>query len=100
MILALHLRDRDGSAELRVRVSTRSARPGIDGAHDGALRVRVKAAPSGGKANREVVRTVAAAIGLPPSSVAIIRGTTARAKTLAIAGMTAEDVAKRLERAD
>lgn len=94
----MHLRDRDGSVELSVRVSTRSGRPGIDGAHDGALRVRVGAAPSGGKANREVVRTIAAAAGVPPSSVTVVRGATARVKTLAIAGLTADDVAKRLER--
>lgn len=78
---------RAGGARLAVRVIPRAARDGIDGVRDGALLVRVTAAPVAGAANAAVSRLVADALGVPPSRVTVISGSTGRRKILAIDGL-------------
>jgi uncharacterized protein YggU (UPF0235/DUF167 family) len=78
---------RAGAARLAVRVIPRASRDGIDGVRDGALLVRVTAAPVEGAANVAVTRLVAAALGVPPSRVTVISGSTGRRKILGIDGL-------------
>ncbi|NJO32197.1 MAG: hypothetical protein HC869_02820 [Rhodospirillales bacterium] len=76
--------------EVRARVVPRSSKDqveGIDETPQGpALRVRVRAVPDKGQANRSVEKTVADWLGVPRTSVAITAGTTSRVKLVAIAG--------------
>ena len=60
--------------------------------------VRVTAPPDEGKANAAVCKVVADALGLPKSAVTVVRGHTARTKTLEIAGVGDDEVAARLPR--
>ncbi len=46
--------------------------------------VRVTAAPDGGKANKAVCKTIAAALGVPKTAVSLASGTTSRHKRLVI----------------
>ena len=78
---------RAGPARLAVRVIPRAGRDGIDGVRDGALVVRVAAAPVDGAANVAVTRIVADALGIPPSTVTVISGSTGRRKVLGIEGL-------------
>lgn len=72
---------------LSVRVTPRSAKPGIgnwksDPDGRAYLEVRVAAAPAEGAANDEVVKLLAKALDLPKSSLAIVSGQTARLKRI------------------
>ena len=49
---------------LNVRVQPKSSRSGVDGVVGDAIKVRVKSAPVDGKANRELVETLAEALGV------------------------------------
>jgi hypothetical protein len=71
-----------------VKVQPRAKRPALGGlAPDGAaIRVAVAAPPEDGRANRAVCDAVAEALGLPHSAVGVLRGASARQKTLRIAG--------------
>ena len=60
--------------------------------------VRVTAAPDDGKANAAVCRVVADALGIPKTSVSVVRGHTARVKTLEVAGLTDAEVQRLLPR--
>lgn len=82
------------TARITVRVTPRSGRDSIEPGAGGVLLVRVTAPPDEGKANAAVCRTVAAALGVPKSAVAVVRGHTARTKTLEITGVTESDVAR------
>lgn len=69
---------------VRVRVGPRASSDAVGGERDGALLVRVMAAPADGKANAAVVRVVAKALDVAPSEVLLVRGATARTKVLSI----------------
>jgi uncharacterized protein (TIGR00251 family) len=69
---------------LRVRVQTRASKDEINGIQNNALKVRIKAAPVDGKANRELVRFLAKIFGVGKTRVMLISGETSRTKRLRI----------------
>jgi uncharacterized protein YggU (UPF0235/DUF167 family) len=71
---------------LTIRVHPRSRRAAVGGEHDGALVVRVRAAPEGGRANEEALRAVAAALGVPRTAVSLRSGGTGRTKVVDVVG--------------
>jgi len=77
------LREKD-KIYLTVNVQPRAQNPGIEKLDSGEYRVRVKAPPTKGEANREVVKTVASHFGVPPSCVKIVRGMKSRKKAVLI----------------
>ena len=54
---------------------------------DGSLKVRLKAPPVRGEANRELVSLLAGRYGVPESAVRIVRGQTSRMKVVSIEGI-------------
>lgn len=74
-------------ARLAVRATPRGGRDEIEGVRDGVLHVRVHAAPADGAANAAVTRLIAAALDIPPTSVRVVSGVSARRKVLAIMGL-------------
>ena len=84
------------SAKVRVRVTPRSGRDEIDGFSAGEVNVRVTAAPDGGKANAAVCALVGKALGVPKTSVSVVRGETSRHKTLEVFGVDDADVERLL----
>ena len=60
--------------------------------------VRVTAPPDEGRANAAVCKVLAEALGVPKSAVTVVRGHSARVKTLEIAGMTDDEAVQRLPR--
>ena len=86
------------AVRITVRVTPRSSRESIEAGAGGVLSVRVTAPPDDGKANAAVCKVVAAALGVPKSAVAVVRGHTARTKTLEVEGVTEADVERLLAR--
>ncbi len=87
--MALDLRDTPRGLTLRVRVQPRASRDGLSGERQGALVVRLTAPPLEGRANEALTRLLAAALGVPPSAVRVLRGETGRDKLVAVAGLSA-----------
>jgi len=81
---------------LSVHVSAGSSRAGVAGLHNNLLRVRVTAPPTGGAANRELVRVLAEALGVRASAVSIERGGSSRQKLLRVRGVEADVARTRL----
>jgi uncharacterized protein (TIGR00251 family) len=72
-----------------VRVTPRSATPGIGGWRSGAdgreeLEIRVAEAPADGAANEAVIRLLASALGISRSQVAITSGHASRHKRIEV----------------
>jgi hypothetical protein len=68
-----------------LRVQPRARRAALEAA-DGALKAQVTAPPEDGKANAAVIALLAGEWRLPKSSFDVIKGQTARAKTVRVAG--------------
>jgi uncharacterized protein YggU (UPF0235/DUF167 family) len=83
-------------AVLEIVVVPRASADRVGPYADGVLRVRVVRPPAEGEANRAVIRLVARALGLAPSSVELMTGARARRKRLRIDGIDAVELARRL----
>lgn len=79
---------------LNVRAQPRSSRSGIDGLLGDAVKVRIRCAPVDGKANKELVETLADAFDIAKSSVVFKGGETSKTKRILLAGVSAERVRK------
>ena len=69
--------------EIAVRVTPRASRNAVERS-DSGIRVFVTAVPEGGRANAAVVKLLARALGVPKSSLRLVRGETGRDKVFRI----------------
>ena len=88
----MYLTETDEGTVLNVRAQPRSSKAGVDGLLGDAVKVRVRCAPVDGKANKELVETLADAFGLPKSRVVFKSGETSKQKRILLMGVTAEEV--------
>jgi uncharacterized protein (TIGR00251 family) len=87
------VRETADGAVFRIRVVPRASRSEAAGIQGDALKLRVTAAPSEGKANDECIRLLAEILGVKRSRVTIIAGHAARTKTVAVQGLKANRIA-------
>ena len=79
---------------LNVKAQPRSSKAGVDGFIGDAVKVRVRCAPVDGKANKELVETLAEAFDLPKGRVVFKSGETSKQKRILLSGVTADEVRK------
>jgi len=94
------LRHTAGGVELFVRLTPRASRDAVEGpdrAADGRqhLKVRVRAVPEDGKANRALEKLIASWLDVPARNVRVTAGAKSRLKTVKIDG-NAEVLSARL----
>ena len=77
---------------LNVKAQPRSSKAGLDGILGDAVKVRIRSAPVDGKANKELLETLADAFDLPKSAVVFKGGETSKTKRLLLKGLTAAQV--------
>jgi len=86
---------KDDGVLVRLRVSPGAKNTGLQGTYGGeALKLRVAAPPVGGKANAEAERFLAGLVGAAPAKARVVRGLSARDKTVFVGGV---DVARARE---
>ena len=76
--------------DLEIRVIPRAGRSGFAGLRDGALLVRLAAAPVDGAANDELIALIAKTLRIPKRDVTIVSGERSRSKRIRIAGVERE----------
>ncbi len=77
------------TSRLAIRVTPRSAKPGIGGWREGVdgreeLEIRVTEAPADGAANEAVVKLLAKALGISRAEVRVISGAASRHKRVEV----------------
>lgn len=87
------------SIVLRVHVHPGAGRTSVVGRHGDALKVRVAAPPSGGRANEACSELVAGILGLKASAVEVTSGQTSRQKQLTVAGIEPDEAGRLLDEA-
>jgi uncharacterized protein (TIGR00251 family) len=73
--------------EIEVRVEPRSSKKGVSGLLGNVVKVKLTAPPVDGAANEQLIEVISEATGLKKSAIRIIRGTSAKRKTLEIRGV-------------
>jgi uncharacterized protein (TIGR00251 family) len=81
-----------------IKLHPRAKRTAITGEIGYALKLSLTAPPINGRANQACIEFFANLLEVPRSSVTIASGETSRNKVIRIAGLSAEDVKKRLGR--
>ena len=94
--MALDLREAAGGITLRVRVRPRASRDALSGEREGALVVRLAAPPVEGAANEALSRFLGKTLGVAPSAVRVVSGTSGRNKVVSVAGVDAAAARERL----
>jgi uncharacterized protein YggU (UPF0235/DUF167 family) len=94
MIEGLGIRDAPGGALVRVRVRPRS-RPAVALSGEGLV-LSVAAPPAEGRATEEARRSLASALGVPQSTVALHTGARSREKVFLVSGLDAGQARERL----
>ena len=84
------------SCELTIRVTPRSGRDEFVGEHDGAIKVKLAAAPVKGAANKALLELLSRRLRVPKSDIELLAGETGRLKRLRIAGVTMDEARRRL----
>lgn len=92
----IDVRANGSGVRLKIRVQPRARRTAIDGALGDALKIRITAPPSDGKANAELVALLSDTFGVPKSAVTIVAGQTSRDKIVAIEGLSVDEVRRAL----
>jgi len=91
--------NKEGSVVLRIHVQPGAGRTAIVGRHGDALKVRVAAPPSGGRANEACADLVAEILGIKSSQVTLSGGESSRQKKLTVSGIEPDEVSRLLAEA-
>lgn len=76
-----------GPSILKLRVTPNAAKSEVVGWHGDALRIRVAAPPTNGRANSAVIEILADYLGIRPKAIEIARGHASRDKVAHIYGV-------------
>ncbi len=93
----IELKESPAGTTFAVKVHPRAKRNAITGRVGDALKVALTAPPVDGKANAACIEFFAKLLNVPRSSVTIAAGQTRRNKVIRVAGLSAEEIKKRLE---
>jgi uncharacterized protein (TIGR00251 family) len=85
------------TATVAVHVLPRASREGVAGLAGDAVRIRLTAPPLENRANEALVRFLAGALGVPRLRVEIVSGLRGRRKVVRVAGISREDIFRRLK---
>jgi uncharacterized protein (TIGR00251 family) len=77
----------DDGIRLRLRIQPRASRTEVVGLHGDTVRIRLSAPPVDGAANEELIRFLAATLGVPTRAVEITAGHGGRQKTVLVRGV-------------
>jgi uncharacterized protein (TIGR00251 family) len=95
----LYRTEGDDAVVLHVHVQPGAGRSAVVGRHGAALKVRVAAAPEGGRANHACAELLAETFGLKRAQVELISGPSSRAKQFKLTGVDLDTFRTQLERA-
>jgi uncharacterized protein len=90
------INDTASGATFAVKVHPRAKKNAITGEVGNTLKLSLTAPPADGKANQACIEFFAKLLKVPRSSVTIAAGQSSRNKVIRVAGLSAEEVRRRL----
>ena len=86
----------EGARALAVWIQPRASRDAVVGEREGMVAIRLQAPPVDGAANAALRRFLARRLGCPTTSVQLVRGERCRCKWVAVVGVPAAELKRRL----
>jgi uncharacterized protein (TIGR00251 family) len=93
----IELQDHPEGVVVPIRAQPGARKAGVQGEHNGALKVAVTARAIDGQANQALVELFRDWLNLKRSQVALIGGTTSRDKRLLVRGATREQLSAKIQ---
>lgn len=84
------------SCEIKVKVVPNASRSEVVGMLGDAVKIKIRAVPEDGKANKALLEFLAEKLSLPKKSVELITGDTSREKRVRIAGIAETETRRML----
>ena len=78
--MAIEIQETKNGLVIEVRAHPSAGRGRIAGEHSGVLKIDLKSPPEDGKANKELIKILSKALGVPAGNVALISGEKSRRK--------------------
>ena len=94
----LRVSQTENGVTIAIKVVSNASKDEISGTVGDRLKVRVKAPPENGKANKAVCQLLAKTLGLKVDFVSVHLGNTTPQKTIGIQGVSVDSVRSTLER--
>ena len=94
--MSSYVKESGDGVVLKVQVQPRASRDEVVGPHGEALKIRITAPPVAGAANKHLLKFLAKKLQVARSQMSIASGATSRAKSIAIEGISADEVRQRL----
>lgn len=92
----IDIQQRKDGVSISIHVLPRSSRCALAGIQEGAIRLKLTAAPVDGRANEECLEYLAELLGIKKGQMDIISGHASRKKIIQVSGMTREAIEERL----
>jgi uncharacterized protein (TIGR00251 family) len=86
----------EGAKALAVWIQPRASRDAVVGEREGMVAIRLQAPPVDGAANAALLRFLARRLGCPTTAVQLLRGERSRCKWVAVEGVPAAELKRRL----
>jgi uncharacterized protein len=93
----MYIEERENGVILKVKVTPGSSRNALAQPTEDRLAVKLTSPPVEGKANKQLIKFLSKKLGVPPSSISIVRGVSSREKILFVAGVGGPEVREKLE---
>ena len=93
----MYLRAHDNGIVIKVKVTPNSSRNILAQDYGDHLLVKLTSPPVEGKANKQLLKFIGKKLGVPPSSIKILRGHSSREKVLFISGIDEMAAAEKLK---
>ncbi len=81
---------------ISIKAQPNAGRNEVAGLANGVWKIKVAAPPDKGKANKELIEFLSDTLGVRKDSITILKGETSHNKIVAIEGLSAEEIARRL----
>jgi len=96
-MVELNIQQVNNDAVFQVKIVASSSRTAVAGQLDGMLKIKVAAPPENGKANRAIVKFLAAELGVKKKQVVIASGLTSTIKQIHVSNTTTSEIEKLIQ---
>lgn len=84
--------------KISIKVQPNAGRNEVVGVINGVWKIKIAAPPDKGKANQELIEFLSDTLGVRKNNITILRGQTSHNKVVSVGGLTADDVARTLDK--